>query len=197
MKDWKGSANSIFKQLGASNHCDDEREQNDYYATDPKAIDDLLKLESFDKNIWENASGGGHLVNRLRQLGYCVWSSDIVDRGCQDDIIDFLKADTSKKFKGDIITNPPYKYCTEWILKSLNMVEEGHKVALFLKLTTLEGQDRFNKVFSKYPPIYIYIYSKRIQCAKNGEFKGCSAVCYAWFVWHKGFKGSPTIKWIY
>lgn len=23
-----------------------------------------------------------------------------------------------------------------------------------------------------------------------------SAVCYAWFVWRKGFKGSPTIHWL-
>ena len=158
MKDWNGTANSIFKQLGASNHCEDEREENDYYATDPKAIDDLLKYEKFDKNIWENASGGGHLVKRLRERGFSVWSTDIVDRGCQDDIIDFLALNDGKTFKGDIITNPPYKYCTEWILKSLEKVDTGHKVALFLKLTTLEGQDRYNKVFSKYPPKYIYIY---------------------------------------
>ena len=43
---------------------------------------------------------------------------------------------------------------------------------------------------------YIYIYSKRIQCGKNGEFTGTSAVCYAWFIWQKGFVGEPTIRWI-
>lgn len=41
-KDWTGNYNSIFKTLGASNHTDSEREQHDYYATEPKAIDVLI-----------------------------------------------------------------------------------------------------------------------------------------------------------
>ena len=27
-------ANSVFRILGSSNHCDEEREENDFYATD-------------------------------------------------------------------------------------------------------------------------------------------------------------------
>lgn len=169
-KDWVGTSNSVFKQIGASNHCEDEREQNDYYATDPKAIDDLLKLESFDKNIWECANGGGHLSNRLRQLGKCVWGTDLIDRGYQDDIENFLEK--TKPFKGDIITNPPYKYCTEFILKALELSQR--KVAMFLKLTTLEGQSRYEKIYSKFPPKAIYVYSKRIQCAKTWRY-----TCYS------------------
>lgn len=195
-KDWIGTGESAFKQLGASNHCADEREENDYYATDPRAIDDLLKKESLDHNIWECASGGGHLVDRLRYHGYCVWSSDLIDRGHQDDIIDFLKEKPKHLYKGDIVTNPPYKFCTEFVLKALDLVEEGHKVCMFLKLTTLEGVDRYEKIFKNNPPIRIHVYSKRIQCAKNGEFKGSSAVCYAWFVWEKGYRGKPQIDWL-
>ena len=133
-------------------------------------------------------------MEKMRQLGKCVWNTDLINRGCQDDIMDFLKQE--KTFKGDIITNPPYKYCTEFILKALELVEDGHKVAMFLKLQTLEGQDRYKKIFCKFPPKTIYVYTKRIQCAKNGEFQGTSAVCYAWFVWVKGYKGDPAIKWI-
>lgn len=193
MKDWVGNSDSIFKQIGASNHCDNEREQHDYYATDPKAIDDLLKYETFSNNIWECASGGGHLVNKLREKGFNVFSTDLIDRGAQDEIIDFLK--TNKHFKGDIITNPPYKYVTEFILKALELT--NNKVAMFLKLTTLEGQNRYNKIYKNNPPQYIYIYSKRIKCAINGEFDlGSSAVCYAWFIWKKGFKGETIIRWI-
>ena len=32
--DWTGNLNSIYKTLGASNHTDKEREENDFYATD-------------------------------------------------------------------------------------------------------------------------------------------------------------------
>lgn len=36
-KDWTGKG-STYRTLGASNHVDHERETNDYYATDPDAI---------------------------------------------------------------------------------------------------------------------------------------------------------------
>ena len=45
--------NSIFTTLGASNHALEEREQHDYYATDPKAVELLLELEPFAPVIWE------------------------------------------------------------------------------------------------------------------------------------------------
>ena len=79
----------------------------------------------------------------------------------------------------------------------MDSIEAGHKVAMFLKLTFLEGQKR-KKLFSKYPPRYVYVFSKRVNCAKNGEFEkyGNNAVAYAWFVWEKGFCGEPVIRWI-
>lgn len=194
MKDWTGTKDSAFKMLGASNHCDDEREENDYYATDPKAIDELLKHENFSQKIWECANGGGHLSNRLKEYGFDVLCTDLIDRGHQDVILDFLNNDYY--FQGDIITNPPYKYCTEFILTALDKIPEGNKVAMFLKLQTLEGQDRYNKIFSKFPPKVVYVFSKRIQCGKNGNFTGQSAVCYAWFIWQKGYKGDTILKWI-
>ena len=44
-KDWTGDKNSIFKTLGASSHTEDEREENDYYATNPEALKPLLLKE--------------------------------------------------------------------------------------------------------------------------------------------------------
>ncbi len=38
MKDWIGNKKSTFVQLGASNHSEKEREENDFYTTDPKAL---------------------------------------------------------------------------------------------------------------------------------------------------------------
>lgn len=134
------------------------------------------------------------MVDRLKKHRYEVISTDLIDRGHQDLLIDFLKANESPDC--DIITNPPYKFTTDFVLKALERVREGGKVAMFLKLTALEGADRYERLYSKYPPKTIYVYVKRIQCGKNGEFKGTSAVCYAWYVWEKGFKGNTTLKWI-
>ena len=195
-KDWTGTSNSAFKQLGASSHCEEEREEHDFYATDPSAIDDLLKYETFDKNIWECAVGQGHLAKRLKQFGYKVKCSDLIDRGYPEtEIIDFLKE--KHNFNGDIITNPPYKYCTEFILNALDSIPYEHKVAMFLKLQTLEGQKRYEEIYSKYPPKTVYVFSKRKNCAKNGEFTCSSAVCYAWFIWVKGEYTTTKLKWIY
>lgn len=195
-KDWTGNYNSIYKTIGASNHTEEEREKNDYYATDPKAIDMLLEHETFSEFVWECACGEGHMSDALKQGGHWVASSDLVDRGYQGTkIIDFLTYNTLNTT--DIITNPPYKYAKEFVEHALDISMYGVKVAMFLKLTFLEGKAR-KKLFEKYPPKTVYVFSNRIKCAKNGNFAetGSSAVAYAWFVWEKGFNGKPTIDWI-
>lgn len=42
MKDWTGNRKSTFVTLGASNHTDKVREKDDFYATDPVAVDKLF-----------------------------------------------------------------------------------------------------------------------------------------------------------
>ena len=57
-KDWVGNAKSVFTCNGSSNHSEEERQVNDYYATEPKAIELLLEREKFSNSIWECACGG-------------------------------------------------------------------------------------------------------------------------------------------
>ena len=198
MKDWNGNSNSIYKTLGASNHTEKEREANDYYATEPKAVELLLEQEKFSQWVWECACGEGHISEVLKANGYYVFSSDLVDRGYDDaKVIDFL---TATKNELDIITNPPYKFAKEFVEHALNISPEGTKIAMFLKVQFLEGKER-RKLFEKHPPKVIYVASGRLLCAKNGDFQrmkegGGSAVAYAWFVWEKGYNGSPIVKWI-
>ncbi len=194
-KDWSGNSNSIYVTLGATNHSNKEREQNDFYATDPKAIDLLLKEENYSENIWECACGKGHLSERLIAKGYNVISTDLINRGYGRPNIDFLLQD--EQFNGDIITNPPYKYATDFIYTALELVMEGNKVAMFLKIQFLEGKAR-KKLFMKYPPKIVYVSSSRLNCAMNGEFDKypSSAVAYAWYVWEKGFTGETIIRWV-
>ena len=202
-KDWNGNSNSIYKTLGASNHTDKEREHNDYYATEPKALELLLDIENFSPYVWECACGEGHLSEVLKDRGYKVKSSDLVDRGYMGtEVIDFLKVskeDIKNDFSRDVITNPPYKYAKEFVEHALDISMDGTKVAMFLKVQFLEGKAR-RELFKKYPPKVIYVASSRLLCAKNGEFEkmrqgGGSAVAYAWFIWEKGYKDKTTIGW--
>ena len=197
MKDWVGNKNSVFKTLGASNHTDKEREIDDYYATEPKAVRLLTEIEKLHFRIWEPACGEGHLSEELKKLHFDVYSTDLVDRGYGDDFFDFLKYEGD--WFGDIVTNPPYKMGLEFIEKALSVVGGGHKVAMFMKVQFLEGQKR-GKFFAKNPPKFIHVSRSRLLCAKNGDFEGMiagggSAVAYAWWVWQKGYEGDTVVKW--
>ena len=188
---------NVFTTIGARNYALEDREENDFYATEPKAVELLLEIEKFNQNIWECACGMGHMSEILKKNGYNVYNTDLFDRGYEDfdEVIDFLT--TNKKFNGDIITNPPYKYAQEFVEKALEVIPEGNKVAMFLKLTFLEGQKR-KHLFLMNPPKTVYVSSSRLNCAKNGDFVKytSSAVAFAWFVWEKGYKGDTIIKWI-
>lgn len=195
----KGSRN-LYMTLGASNHTDKERQEDDFYATDPIAIDVLCSVEKFEGKIWENSAGSGCLSERLKELGYEVISTDLVDRGYKDceSGVNFLLESTTKA--ENIVMNPPYKLAQEFIEHSLELVPEGGKVCAFLKVQFLEGKAR-KQLFEKYPPRTVYVSSSRILCAKNGDFEGMrasggSAVAYCWFVWVKGFQGVTELKWV-
>lgn len=195
MKDWTGNKVSYITTNGFANNRNYERENNDYYATEPKAIELLLELEDFSNlHVWECACGEGHLSKAMQKKGLTVYSSDIISRGFGN-VYDFLSSE-NKVWKGHIITNPPYKYAKEFIEKSLNIVDNYCKIAMFLPIRYTEGKER-KKLFQKYPPKVIYVSSSRLKCAINGNFdamKG-SATSYAWFIWEKGFNGETIIKW--
>ena len=193
-KDWTGNKVSLFKTIGASNHCDHERQSEDYYATEPKATKWLMKLEKFKGPILEPSCGEGHISEQLIKGGYQVISRDLVNRG-YGEVADFLSID-NMAWNGDIITNPPYKYGQEFVEKALQIIPEGYKVAMFLKLQFLEGKHR-RVMFDVTPPKRIWVSTSRLKCAMNGEFDKMtgSAASYAWFVWEKGFHGDTIIKW--
>ena len=192
----KKFVSNTMRTLATSTHAIGERQTEDYYATDPIAIDCLVNQEyiHLSDNVWEPCCGEGYLSKRLIEYNYNVKSSDLVDYGFGE-VFNFLYC--TKQFDGDIITNPPYKHALEMCQHALDLVTNGRLVCMFLKLQFLEGKER-KKWFEKNPPKYVMVCSSRINCAKDGRFDiyGSSAVCYAWFVWQKGYIGDTIVKWI-
>lgn len=172
------------------------REENDFYATDPKAVHYLLRHELFAENIWEPACGNGNMSKVLKEYGYNVFSTDLIDRGYCDLQMDFLENDMT--FEGDIITNPPFKYATEFILKALEAVPIGGKVAMFLKINYLSGKRRYKEIYSKFPPSRVYVFTGRVACSKNDNPAGYKnqAMDYCWMIWEKGMIGCTDLRWI-
>ena len=174
-----------------------QREQNDYYATDPKAIEIALPILvecGLCNDVWECACGAGHISEVLKQHGYNVKSTDLVDRG-YGEVSDFLKC--SDTFNGDILTNPPFRHAVEFIRHGMQLISPGRKLFLFLKIQFLESKQR-KQLFAEYPPRYVVVYSERQQTAKNAEFEKYSAasLCFAWFIFERGFTGRPEILWV-
>lgn len=192
-KDWTGNQRGVFSVIGASNHSLSERAHRDFYATPPEATEELLRLETFSRKILEPCCGMGHISKVLEAHGYEVDSRDIEDRGYGKGGMDFLKC-SDKNMPVSIITNPPYSLAQEFVEKSMDVVAEGYKVAMFLKLTFLEGKSR-KEMFKRYPPKYVYVSSSRLTCGKNGIEWMPSCIAYAWYVVEKGFRGEPILRW--
>lgn len=179
-----------------------ERVENDFYATDPQSVMDLLQLENFNGDtILEPCCGQGHISKVLESNTNCkVWSQDLINRGYGQGGIDFLKADFGDRKYTHIVTNPPYKYAKEFVAKSLSITTG--KVAMFLKIQFLEGQAR-KEWFKNTPLKYVYVFSKRQVVLNNGletnpktGKKWANTMCFAWFVWEHRYNGEPIIKWI-
>lgn len=49
---------NIFTTIGASNHSQEERQEHDYYATKPRAVELLLELEDIRPLVLEPCVGG-------------------------------------------------------------------------------------------------------------------------------------------
>lgn len=188
------SYSAIYRTLGASNHTDYTREANDLYCTHPSAVEALCDLETFSPDIWEPCAGLGHISQVLRSRGYKVRESDILTRGRDIEQLNFLTC--HEHFDGDIISNPPFKIATEIIRKALEVVTEGCRVAMWLRILYLESLER-KRLFEQYPPRQVWISSKRIPCAKNGDFEHItsSAQGYMWLIFQKGYKGETKIGW--
>lgn len=201
----------LFRIIGASNHCADEREAVDFYSTDPDCVKDLLELEQFGNKVLEPCCGNGNIAKVLANAGYDVTATDLYDHGYGTTGVDcFDYADIDR----DIITNPPYSLTTEFIEHMINELKSGRKMALFLKLQVLEGQARYQKIFSQGKLKRVYVYVNRVACYKNDERyqknedgslkldkdgnpkKIGSACAYMWAIWEADYHGFPEIRWI-
>lgn len=176
------------------------RVENDYYATPPKSTQALLDVLELNGTILEPACGEGHISEVLRSNypnGEII-STDLIDRGYGEGGVDFLEHVYTGSFT-NVITNPPFKYMREFVEKALEISSE--KVIMFGKIQFLEGKGR-REFLENSPLKYVYVFSERQNPLRNGESvdengkKWSSTMCFAWYVWEKGYQGEPVIRWL-
>lgn len=126
-KEWNGNRNSVAAMLGMRTVWNPEnREPDDFYSTDPKAVRALMERLQVDKStlIYECACGNGNISKELESMGYSVLSTDLKDRGFGTPGIDFLQVQSVPE-GCMILTNPPYKLTSEFITHAMQLQNRG------------------------------------------------------------------------
>jgi len=81
-----------------------------------------------------------------------------------------------------IITNPPFNLAEQFLTRALG---DARGVALLVRLSWLETEERYETVFRDRPPNLVAIFSERVPMAKGRwNPKGSTATSYAWLVWN-------------
>ena len=143
---------------------DEDRNENDLYATPPMVSYILQKYVAVPRNIVEPCAGRGNIAIELKRCGHNVIAYDLnkYENSCFQITTDqdVLKLPRQEGFDG-LVTNPPYfKDLPRKIAEK--SISEYDFTALFVRLTFLGGMKR-HKIFTENPPSDILIMSDRVK----------------------------------
>ena len=202
------STHNVLITLGTTDGSTKNREKNDFYSTSPKATNlmvDWLRRnipESKDWSVWECCCGNGKMAEVLKERGYIVnAATDLINRGYGTEK-DFLLTESMENNTNAIITNPPYSLALEIAQHAINLLDNGQYYIFLGRIQFLEGKSR-KEFFKENPPKYVLVHSERVACYKNDEItytstgrETSSSICYAWYIFQKGYKSRPTVDWL-
>lgn len=139
---------------------------------------------------WEPACGGGHMVNVLTERFRTVYASDVHDYGGRQWVGSFVGHGPDvihERFSDPIdwiITNPPFNLAVEFAERALGVATAG--VALLVRMSWLEGGDRYRRLFERTPPAVVAPFVERVpMVAGRWDPDASTATAYAWFVWKR------------
>ena len=157
--------------------------KNDLYETPPCATRALIPFLDRDEAIWEPACGPGAIVRELRDEGFEVYPTDLVDYG-PDGVgiggIDFLMERPTWRRPSVIVTNPPFKLADEFTRHALTL---ARTVWIFQRLNWLEGVKRADLMDRHLD--HILLGRERLPMMHRDGWEGpklaASAMPFAWF----------------
>lgn len=207
-------SDKVFKLLGA--HSTTERAKDDFYQSSTEIANALfecvkagikrneLYAEGLEETVIIDSSvGTGTLLEPFRYKCWSLIGYDIADRGYKfvsvQDWLTVKEIPNPRNKPKVIVQNPPFKLALEFVQHSLELLNNGELLFSLHRIQFLEGLERFENLYkNKYKrPKYVFVFTKRVSCiTPDIENKGKNAVCFAWFMWQKGYRGSTQIKWI-
>jgi hypothetical protein len=142
----------------------------------------------------EPAANRGHMVAPLRESFGTVEAADVHDYGVGLPVADFLFPAPLPTVDWTI-TNPPFRLAEQFIARALETSRIG--VAMIVRAAFLEGQGRFERLFSATPPTDVLQFTERVVMHKGRLApEGSTATAYAWLVWIKGCEDTTRLRWI-
>jgi hypothetical protein len=162
-----------------------DRNKSDFYETPPEVTTALLQfLEDAEHLtpgkdiIWEPACGAGKMAEVMRMAGYDVICTDLNDFGYGRSGVDFLETSQPCDW---IITNPPFKYATEFVRHALEL---GFPCAFLLKSQFWHARSRM-QLFRENQPTYVLPLTWRPDFL-YGAKSGSPTMDILWTVWAGG-----------
>lgn len=153
-----------------------KRRKLDDYETPGNVTRRLTRFVKLAGPILEPACGSGFMVKELRQeTGLRVVGTDIKGG------IDFLKR--AKEWRGDIVTNPPYRDgLAEKFARHALKLASG-RVCMLVQSGFIWGDKRADGLFAEFPPDQIIVIPERIYFLVNGKPIDSQFFSHAWVCW--------------
>ena len=196
---------TTLNTMGSTTIARSNRQDLDFYQTPSYATKTLIERFDFKSSfIWEPMAGNGMIAKELEKSGLDVYATDIVERDFKlNDIVDYFGTNSFEVSNCDfaIVTNPPYEFANKFLEHTLTKIKPK-TCCLFLPVRYLEGQKRYDCIYSKYKPCKVFMYVKRLGCftekdVKEGKVteRGVgSAVAYMWLCFDKDTWLDPNTK---
>lgn len=144
--------------------------------------------------VREPAANRGHMVKPLGEYFRSVDASDIADYGAGFPLRDYLAGDAPATVDATI-TNPPFRLAEEFITRA--DITSSHIVAMIVRIAFLEGQGRYERLFSANPPSHVLQFTERVVMHKGRLApEGSTATAYCWLVWLQGDREPTRLEWI-
>lgn len=178
-----------------------ERDNLDWYVEPIECSLALFSVEKFPQPIWDPACGQGNIVQAALLKGFDAFGSDVRPRsGFKAHCLDFFRAEHVLNFRS-IVCNPPFQSAEKFVVRALSLVPLSGKVGMLLPIIWLAGFSR-KRAWLPYSPLTkVYVLSPRPSMPPghvllNGGKAGNGTRDYAWFIWQRGYLGSPTIEFL-
>jgi hypothetical protein len=197
-------ANNLRDVYTGVKQNDPDRRANDFYPTPPVATYVLGKYCTPPRNVFEPCAGRGNISVQLARMGHNVLSHDLNSYEhslCSINTSHDALTEPKVEFANAVVTNPPYHKQLPRLLAT-KWIEEYDYVAMFVRLTFLEGKKRKN-LFTNNPPSDIIFLSDRVRFTdkniepieKEDQIGGM--IAYIWIVWNKNAPHDNTkTQWV-